>query len=107
MSLLKRFHVFLRVLPVVILLVLIKWGVHALDWEFVPLDGLVPSLIGGAIFLIGFLLSQVLTDYKESEHMPGEIRVALEAIHDDVLAFSDTTPGVDLAHLRQVLVDIV
>jgi hypothetical protein len=107
MSLLKRFHVFLRVLPVVVVLVLLKWGVHALDWEFVPLDGLVPSLIGGAIFLIGFLLSQVLADYKESEHMPGDIRVALEAIHDDVVDFAAWTPGVDLEHLRGVLVDIV
>jgi hypothetical protein len=107
MSLLQRFHVFLRVLPVVVILVLLKWGVHALGWEFVPLDGLVPSLIAGSIFLIGFLLSQVLADYKESEHMPGEIRVALEAIHDDVLDFADGTPGVDLTHLRGVLVDIV
>ena len=107
MSLLKRFHVFLRVLPVVVVLVLLKLGLHALGWEFVPLDSLVPSLIGGAIFLIGFLLSQVLADYKESEHMPGEIRVALEAIHDDVVDFAAWTPGVDLAHLRGVLVDVV
>ena len=107
MSLLKRFQVFLRVLPVVTVLALIKWGVHALGWEFVPLDGLVPSLIGGAIFLIGFLLSQVLADYKESEHMPGEIRVALEAIHDDVVDFAAWTPGVDLERLRAVLVDVV
>ena len=107
MSLLKRFHLFLRVLPVVIVLVLIKWGVHALGWEFVPLDGLVPSLIGGSIFLIGFLLSQVLADYKESEHMPGDIRVALEAIHDDVLNFAAQAPGVDLEHLRGILIDIV
>ena len=107
MSLLQRFHVFLRVLPVVIVLVLLKWGVHALGWEFVPLDGLVPSLIAGSIFLIGFLLAQVLADYKESEHMPGDIRVALEAIHDDVVDFAAWTPGVDLEHLRGVLVDIV
>ena len=107
MSLLQRFHVFLRVLPVVIVLVLLKWGAHALGWEFVPLDGLVPSLIAGSIFLIGFLLAQVLADYKESEHMPGDIRVALEAIHDDVVDFAAWTPGVDLEHLRGVLVDIV
>jgi len=107
MSFLKRFHLLLRVLPVVAALVLLKWGAHALGWEFVPLDGLVPSLIAGSIFLIGFLLQQVLADYKESEHMPGDIRVALEAIHDDVLDFADATPGVDLEHLRGVLVDIV
>jgi len=107
MSLLKRFHLFLKVLPVVVVLAMLKVAVHFLNIEFVPLDSLVTSLIAGAIFLIGFLLTQVLGDYKESEHMPGQIRVALEAIHDDVVNFSRTTPDVDLGHLRKVLIGIV
>ncbi|HEX4710564.1 hypothetical protein, partial [Phenylobacterium sp.] len=85
MSLAKRFHLFFRVLPVIVALVLLKAGVHYLGWEFMPLDGLVPSLIAGSIFLIGFLLAQVLGDYREAERMPAEIRTALEAIHDDIL----------------------
>src|SRR5215469_16782765 len=100
MSLTKRFHLFLRVLPLVAGLVLIKAGVHLLGWEFMPLDGLIPSLIAGAIFLIGFLLTQVLADYREAERMPGEIRTALEAIHDDVLNFAATTPGFAMVELR-------
>ena len=89
------------------MLVLLKAGVHALGYEFMPLDGLVPSLIAGAIFLIGFLLSQVLGDYREAERIPAEIRTALEAIHDDVLAFSLTQPGVDIAAARTALANIV
>ncbi|MFI4933800.1 MAG: hypothetical protein ACHP7N_04225 [Caulobacterales bacterium] len=107
MSLTKRFHLLLRVLPVVVVLVLLKAGVHALGFEFMPLDGLIPSLIAGAIFLIGFLLSQVLGDYREAERMPADIRTALEAIHDDVLNFAATTPAVDMAALRQALVGVV
>ena len=107
MSLAKRFHLFLRVLPVIIVLALLKAGVHALGYEFMPLDALVPSLIAGAIFLIGFLLSQVLGDYREAEHMPAEIRTALEAIHDDVLNFSLSQPAVDMAAFRATLVNIV
>ncbi|HEY2481573.1 MAG TPA: hypothetical protein VGI30_05180 [Caulobacteraceae bacterium] len=107
MSIAKRFHLFLRVLPVLIVLVLIKAGVHALGYEFMPLDALVPSLIAGAIFLIGFLLSQVLGDYREAERMPAEIRTALEAIHDDVLNFSLSEPAVDMAAFRTTLVNIV
>jgi hypothetical protein len=107
MNLLKRFHLFLRVLPLVVVLVLAKVAVHLLNLEFMPLDSLVPSLIAGSIFLIGFLMSQVLADYKEAEHMPAQMRVALEGIHDDVLSFARTTPGVDLKRLRDVLKDIV
>src|SRR5215472_10574312 len=107
MSLAKRFHLLVRVLPFVIGLVLLKAAAHALGWEFMPLDGLIPSLIAGSIFLIGFLLTQVLSDYREAEHMPGEIRTALEAIHDDVLNFAHISPLVDLPGLRRALADIV
>jgi len=108
MSLAKRFHLLVRVLPFVIGLVLLKAAAHALGWEFMPLDGLIPSLIAGSIFLIGFLLTQVLADYREAEHMPGEIRTALEAIHDDVLNFAaGGARGVDLGELRTALARIV
>ncbi len=107
MSLSRRFHLFLRVAPVILVLALLKAGVHALGYEFLPLDGLVPSLIGGSIFLIGFLLAQVLGDYREAERMPAEIRATLEAIHDDVLQFSHGQPGLDMAVFRTALADIV
>jgi hypothetical protein len=107
MSFAKRFHLLLRVLPYVVALVLLKAAVHALGWEFMPLDGLIPSLIAGSIFLIGFLLTQVLSDYREAEHMPGEIRTALEAIHDDALNFAAGSPGVDMGALRTALANIV
>src|ERR1700742_3582989 len=97
MSIAKRFHLLVRVLPIVLVLVLLKAAIHALKIEFVPLDGLIPSLIAGAIFLIGFLLSQVLANYREAEHMPAEIRTALESIHDDVTTFAQATPAVDEA----------
>jgi len=107
MSLTKRFHLFLRVLPVVAVLLGLKAAIHAIGWEFMPLDGLIPSLIAGSIFLIGFLMQQVLADYREAEHMPADIRTALEAIHDDVLNFALTNPKVDLARLRAALAGIV
>src|SRR5580693_7325659 len=107
MNLGKRLHLFFRVLPIVLALVLLKIGVHALGIEFIPLDGLIPSLIAGAIFLIGFLLSQVLANYREAEHMPAEIRTALEAIHDDVTTFAQVTPSVDAAAHTEALVNIV
>jgi hypothetical protein len=107
MSIAKRFHLLLRALPIVAALVLLKAGIHAAKIEFVPLDGLIPSLIAGAIFLIGFLLSQVLANYREAEHMPAEIRTALEAIHDDVTIFAQATPSVDGAAHTHALADIV
>ena len=107
MNTIKRFRLLMRVVPIVALLIAIKLAVHGLDLEFIAVSGLVPSLVAGAIFITGFLLSHVLADYKEAERMPGEIRMALEAIHDDISAFAEVTPHVDLAKLRQILTGIV
>ncbi len=107
MSLTKRFHLLLRVIPIVVGLLVAKVIINRLKLEFITVDGLVPSLVAGAIFLIGFLLSHVMAHYKEAERMPGEMRAALEAIHDDVAAFARTRPGVDIAGLKTALRDIV
>jgi hypothetical protein len=107
MSLARRFHLFFRVLAAVFALALVKAGVHALGWEFMPLDGLLPSLIGGSTFLIGFLLAQVLGDYREAERIPADMRTALEAIHDDVILVARRQPAVDLPAFRAVLAGIV
>jgi hypothetical protein len=42
-------------------------------------------LVAGTIFLIGFLISGVLTDYKESEKLPSELAASLRNLNDDVL----------------------
>jgi hypothetical protein len=72
-----------RVLPYAIVAVGLKYGVHALGWEVISLSPLFSGLIAATFFLLGFLLSGVLTDYKESEKLPGEMAVGLEAIADE------------------------
>jgi hypothetical protein len=44
--------------------------------------------VGAAVFIIGFLLSGVLSDYKEADRIPGELRTALESIHEDCRMFA-------------------
>jgi hypothetical protein len=103
----KRFRLFLTVIAVVLVLSVIKAAVHWLGLEFLSLNSLFTSAIAGAIFIIGFLLSSVLADYKEAERMPTDIRVALEAIHDDVTCFCADRREVDLGALRTILSKIV
>ncbi len=47
------------------------------------LNALFTSLVAGTIFLIGFLISGVLTDYKESEKLPSELAATLKSLFDD------------------------
>ncbi|MGE3066476.1 MAG: hypothetical protein AB7K67_12875 [Hyphomicrobiaceae bacterium] len=103
----KRFRLFLTVVAVVVALSVAKAAIHALGLEFLSLNPLFTSAIAGSIFIIGFLLSSVLSDYKEAERIPAELRVALEAIHDDVTAFGAARNDVDVDVLRRTLSNIV
>lgn len=103
----KKFRLFFSVALIVILLSLLKALVHWLGLEFLTLNTLLTSGIAGAIFILGFLLSSVLSDYKEAERIPAELRVALEAIDGDVASFGALNPKVDLKGCRAILKRIV
>jgi len=107
MSFSRRFRLFLNVLAIVALLVAIKFGIHLLHAEYLTLDTLFSSVVAGTIFIIGFLLSGMLPDYKEAERISGEIRVALESIYDDVISFSQQTEGVRVYEMREIALSIV
>jgi hypothetical protein len=73
----------LRVAPVVAVTAAAKLAADALGWDNVDLNPLHTGLVAGNIFLIGFLLSGTLTDYKESERIPGELAARAETIADE------------------------
>ncbi len=103
----QQLQLFFTVLAIVILLSLAKALIHWIGLEFLSLNPLFTSAIGGAIFIIGFLLSSILSDYKEAERLPSEIRVALEAVHDDVTEYAAGRDGYNILKLRTLLLDIV
>lgn len=103
----RRLRLFLNVVAIVASLILVKVAIHTLHVEFLPLDTLFSSVVAGTVFIIGFLLTGLLPDYKEAERMPAEIRTALEAIHDDVVSLSARVPGIDVEALRKMLLEIV
>lgn len=102
----RRLSLFLRVVGIVLALSVAKALIHWLGLEFLALNPLFTSAIGGAIFIIGFLLSSILSDYKESERLPAELRVALEAIHDDVSVFAMQHKDFDPRVVRVMLANI-
>ena len=74
---------FLKVIPIVCAVIALKLGAHLLGWEILTLNPLFSGIIAANVFLIGFLISGVLTDYKESEKLPGELAASLETIIDE------------------------
>jgi len=78
----SKYHLLFSVLPIVLLAGVIKIVFHLLGWEVIPkeLTTFFPSILTGIIFILGFLLAGVVTDYKESERIPNDIVCSLFAI---------------------------
>lgn len=72
-----------RVIPFVALVVAAKSAAHYFGVEVLSLSSLFGAVISANVFLIGFLISGVLSDYKESEKLPGELACSFEVLADE------------------------
>jgi uncharacterized membrane protein YfbV (UPF0208 family) len=79
----QKWSIAVRIMPIVILVAILKFIAHNFGLEVMELNALFTSLVAGTIFLIGFLISGVLTDYKESEKIPSELTAAFKTLYDD------------------------
>jgi hypothetical protein len=82
-SYLRKWSIAIKVLPFALAAVGLKFVLHQLGWEAISLNPLFSGLLSATVFLIGFLMAGVLTDYKESEKLPAELAISLEAIADE------------------------
>jgi hypothetical protein len=80
-----KWRLAVSVLPFLVVIVALKFGAHYMGWEFLSLNTLFTGIISANIFLIGFLLSGVLVDYKESEKIPGDLAASFETLADECL----------------------
>ena len=79
----QKWSIAFRIMPVIILVGVLKFLAHKYELEVMELNALFTSLVAGTIFLIGFLIAGVLSDYKESEKIPSELAACLKSLFDD------------------------
>jgi hypothetical protein len=79
----RKWSIAIKIMPLVILVAILKFLAHKFGLEIMELNALFTSLVAGTIFLIGFLISGVLSDYKESEKIPSELSASMKALYDD------------------------
>ena len=82
-SIIQKWKIAIKILPLVIAVALLKFLSRKLGFEVMELNALFTSLVAGTIFLIGFLISGVLSDYKESEKIPSELAASMRTLFDD------------------------
>jgi len=96
----------LRVGAFVAVVIGAKVLVHFLAWEVISLNALFTGIIAANVFLMGFLLSGVLSDYKESEHLPGELSACLENLAQEVLGIGLSKPEANVGPCLSRLVQL-
>lgn len=106
----KRQRILYEVLPFIAVIILAKYLVHRFSLEFITLNSIFSGIIGANVFLMGFLLNGVLSDYKESEKLPGELSAMLATMADEMeiicrLKKSDI-PLAALTHLQSLSLSI-
>ena len=89
-TLLNKKSILVKTLPFVVGIVVLKYALHMLGFEYIELNALFTSFIAANVFLLGFLMAGVLTDFKESEKLPGELSVRLESIADEAQMLYET-----------------
>jgi len=106
----RELRFLLRVGLATAVVVAAKVVVHLLSWEVISLNALFTGIIAANVFLMGFLLSGVLSDYKESEKLPGELSACLENMATETegigLARPDIDSGPTLRRISQIGEDI-
>ena len=73
-----------RALPIVLGVIFLKACAHYFNLEILTINPLFSGLLAANVFLMGFLMQGVLSDYKESEKLPGELAVSLLAMRDEM-----------------------
>jgi predicted membrane chloride channel (bestrophin family) len=79
----KKWHIFIKLIPFLVVIVIIKLIIHKYGFEIISLNALFTSIVAATTFLIGFLITGVISDYKESERIPGEMASSLESLYDE------------------------
>jgi hypothetical protein len=101
-----RRSVMFEAVAVAVVVLCAKAVVHYAGGEVLELNSLFTSMIAGAIFLFGLILSGTLADYKESDRIPSEFVAALESIRSEVRATQARNAGYDASEAPRLLGDI-
>lgn len=96
-----RILLFAAALTAVILVV--KYYFIQFDLRPIELGSLHSAIVSGATFVIGFLLSATIADYKESERIPSDFATNIEDMYLDAEAIHIDYPKFDLEGFKAQL----
>lgn len=104
---LLRPSVALKAMRIAAPVIVLKIVVALAGLEFMSLNPLIGSAVAGAIFVMGFVLAGLISDYKEAERLPAEIRSALDRIWTEARLLHTMNQSFKVEEVRQRLLKIL
>jgi hypothetical protein len=83
-SFMNKWGLIIRAAGLTGILLVIRLVFDYLNYDVLSLTNLITAFISGAIFTIAIIFAGVLTDFKESEKIPGEIATSIRTMYSDL-----------------------
>lgn len=83
-SFMTKWGLILKAFGITIILLIVRMVFDYLNFDILSVTNLITAFIGGAIFTIAIIFAGTLTDYKESEKIPGEIVTSIRSLYSDL-----------------------
>jgi hypothetical protein len=83
-SFMTQWGLILKASGITVSLLVIRLVFDYLNFDILSVTNLITAFIGGAIFTIAIIFTGTLTDYKESEKIPGEIATSIRTFYRDL-----------------------
>jgi hypothetical protein len=83
-SFMTKWGLILKASGITLTLLIIRLVFDYLKFDILSVTNLITAFIGGAIFTIAIIFAGTLTDYKESEKIPGDIVTSIRTLYSDL-----------------------
>ena len=107
MDRLKYYRIFLIAAGATSVTVAVKYLLHVNGLEPIEQTSLHNSMVSAGIFVMGFVLSATIVDYKESERIPADFASTIESMYDDAKEIKRAYPKFNLETFRMNLIDVL
>ncbi|MCA9341142.1 hypothetical protein KC952_01285 [Candidatus Saccharibacteria bacterium] len=103
----RVYRIFLWAILIASSVLPVKYAMHYFGLEFIEQTSLHNSVVSSGIFVLGFVLSATIADYKESERIPAEFASNIEDMYNDAKQTHKAYPKFDLDNFRKSLIDVL
>jgi hypothetical protein len=105
----KKYGLIVTALGISVVLLVARFIIDTLNLDLISINTVIGSFVGAAIFTIAIILAGTMTDFKESERIPGELATALKNLYHDsrLIQLGDREPVIVMQrHIRE-LVEVI